>query len=493
MKPTSELRGQALEIFYHALGAVDPARLVRERVGRGTLQRAPTLKIDSKSYALKEFNGVYAVGFGKASAPMAQALEEILGEWLKGGIVVVKEGHALPLKKIKVLESGHPVPDRRSQEAAMSLLDWANTEVQRVNPPEAERVQGLRALQTKRALVFCLVTGGGSALLCAPPGDISLEEVKTATSLLLASGAEIKEVNTVRKHLSLIHGGRLARALYPAVVINLVVSDVVGDVLDMVSSGPTLPDPSTYKGALEIVSKYGLAKRLPERVYEYLKRGVSGEVEETPKEGDVCFQDVHTFLLGSNMRALEAAKEKAIELGYNTRILGSSFTGEAREVARVFSSRARECREGDNPPSGPALVAEHQGYSIGALPPMLNRSGSGPACLLAGGETTVTIRGNGKGGRNQEFALASAMEIEGLEGVVILSGGTDGNDGPTEAAGAVVDGTTCRRARAHGMEPEDFLMRNDSHTFFCRLGDHIITGPTRTNVMDIMLCLTGGQ
>jgi len=479
IKTTSELREQALEIFYHALGAVDPARLVREVVGRGTARRAPTLKIDSKSYALKEFNGVYAVGFGKASAPMAQALEEILGEWLKGGIVVVKEGHALPLKKIKILESGHPVPDGRSLEAAMTLLDWArgsSTEVQGFNPPEAERVQGAGPLPTKvagplpikRDLVFCLVTGGGSALLCAPPGDISLEEVKTVTSLLLASGAEIKEVNTVRKHLSLIHGGRLARALYPAVVINLVVSDVVGDVLDMVSSGPTLPDPSTYKGALEIVSKYGLAKRLPERVYEYLKRGVSGEVEETPKEGDVCFQDVHTFLLGSNMRALEAAKEKAIELGYNTRILGSSFTGEAREVARVFSSKAREYREGDNPPSG-------------------------PACLLAGGETTVTLKGDGRGGRNQEFALASAMEIEGLEGVVILSGGTDGNDGPTEAAGAVVDGTTCRRARAHGMEPEDFLMRNDSHTFFCRLGDHIITGPTHTNVMDIMLCLTGGK
>ncbi|MBI5124698.1 MAG: DUF4147 domain-containing protein, partial [Planctomycetes bacterium] len=411
MKLTSELRGQALEIFYHALRAVDPARLVRERVRL----EGPSLKIDSKSYTLKEFNGVYAVGFGKASAPMAQALEEILGEWLKGGIVVVKEGHALPLKKIKILESGHPVPDGRSLEAAVTLLDWArgrSTEVPGFNPPTpalesasggegAEKVQVAGPLPTKRDLVFCLVTGGGSALLCAPPGDISLEEVKAVTSLLLASGAEIKEVNTVRKHLSLIHGGRLARALYPAVVINLVVSDVVGDVLDMVSSGPTLPDPSTYEGALEIVSKYGLAKRLPERVYEYLKRGVSGEVEETPKEGDVYFQDVHTFLLGSNMRALKAAKEKAMELGYNTHILGSSFTGEAREVARVFSSKARECREGDNPPSGPALVAEHQGYSIGALPPMLNRSGSGPACLLAGGETTVTLKGDGRGGRNQ--------------------------------------------------------------------------------------------
>ncbi|HHT9154597.1 MAG TPA: glycerate kinase type-2 family protein, partial [Candidatus Tripitaka sp. YC43] len=366
MKPTSELRGQALEIFYHALRAVDPARLVRERVRL----EGPSLKIDSKSYTLKEFNGVYAVGFGKASAPMAQALEEILGEWLKGGIVVVKEGHALPLKKIKILESGHPVPDGRSLEAAVTLLDWARGRNMEVQGFKGSRVQVAGPLPTKRDLVFCLVTGGGSALLCAPPGDISLEEVKAVTSLLLASGAEIKEVNTVRKHLSLIHGGRLARALYPAVVINLVVSDVVGDVLDMVSSGPTLPDPSTYKGALEIVSKYGLAKRLPERVYEYLKRGVSGEVEETPKEGDVYFQDVHTFLLGSNMRALKAAKEKAMELGYNTHILGSSFTGEAREVARVFSSKARECKKSGNPLSE-------------------------PACLLAGGETTVTIRGNG--------------------------------------------------------------------------------------------------
>ncbi|MFN3467185.1 MAG: glycerate kinase, partial [Candidatus Brocadiales bacterium] len=307
-----------------------------------------------------------------------------------------------------------------------------------------------------------------SALLCAPPEDINLEEIKTVTSLLLASGAEIKEINTIRKHLSLIHGGRLAKALYPATVVNLVISDVVGDVLDMVSSGPTLPDLSTYGGALEVVSKYGLARRLPERVYEYLKRGARGGIEETPKGWDVCFQHVHTFVLGSNMRALSAAKEKAEGLGYNTLILGSSFTGEAREVSRVFSSKAKEYKRSGSPLSG-------------------------PVCLLAGGETTVTIRGNGKGGRNQEFALASAMEIEGQEGVVILSGGTDGNDGPTEAAGAVVDGTTCRRARELGMEPRDFLERNDSYTFFFRLGDLIITGPTRTNVMDIMLCLIGSR
>ncbi len=380
---------------------------------------------------------------------MAQALEEILGEWLKGGILVVKEGHAIPLQKIKVLEADHPVPDSRSREAAAALLDWAR------GVGEGD-------------LVFCLVSGGGSALLCAPPEGVNLEDVRKVTSLLLASGAEIKEMNTVRKHLSLIHGGRLARTLYPATVVNLVVSDVVGDVLDMVSSGPTLPDSSTYGGALEVVSRYRLERALPGTVYEYLKRGAGEEIEETPKEGDACFQRVHTFLLGSNMRALEAAKEKAIELGYNTLVLGSSLTGEAREVARIFASVTKECRRSGNPLKG-------------------------PACLLAGGETTVTLSGSGKGGRNQEFALASALEIEGFDGVVILSAGTDGNDGPTEAAGAVVNGTTCQRARELGMEARDFLVRNDSYTFFSRLGDHIITGPTRTNVMDIVLSLIGSR
>lgn len=450
MKITSKsaLGGQALEIFYHALKAVDPARLVRERLR----VEGSSLEIDGKSYNLKEFSGVYVLGIGKASAPMAQALESAsggLGEWLKGGIVVAKEGHSLPLKRLKILEAGHPVPDRRSQKAAIALLDWARN-------------------LGERDIVFCLVSGGGSALLCAPPEGISLEDIRTVTSLLLASGAEIKEMNTLRKHLSLIHGGRLARALHPATIVNLVISDVVGNALDMVSSGPTLPDPSTFEGALKIVSKYELAKGLPERVYEYLKRGGNGKAEETPKEDDACFQRTHTFLIGDNMEALEAAKEKSVELGYNTLILGSSFSGEAREVARFFTTVVKGCKSSGNP-----------------IP--------GPACLLAGGETTVSLKGSGKGGRNQEFALASAIEIEGLEGIVILSGGTDGNDGPTEAAGAVVNGMTSRRARESGMEPRDYLNRNDSYTFFASLGDHIITGPTRTNVMDIMLGLVEGE
>lgn len=445
MKITSEPGRQALDIFYHALKAVDPSQLVRERLRL----EGSSLKIDGRSYNLREFDEVHVLGIGKASASMAQALEKVLGEWLKGGIVVVKEGHSLPLGKIKILEAGHPIPDRRSQEAARALLNWA---------------EGLG----EKDLVFCLISGGGSTLLCAPPEGISLEDVRSVTTLLLACGAKIKEINTLRKHLSLIHGGRLARALYPATVVNLVISDVVDNVLDIVSSGPTLPDPSTFEEALEIVSKYELEKVLPERAYEYLKRGATGEVEETPKEGDTCFQHAHTFLIGSNMKALEAAKEKAVELGYNTLILGSSFIGEAREVGKVFSSIAKECKRSGNP-----------------LP--------GPACLLAGGEPTVTLRGSGKGGRNQEFALACAIEIEGIEGIVIFSGGTDGNDGPTEAAGAVVDGTTCGRARELGIEPDDYLRRNDSYTFFSLLGDHIITGPTCTNVMDIMLCLIGSR
>ncbi len=443
MKVASKLRGHAVEIFYHALQAVDPAKLLKERLrldGR-------LLTVDGKLYNLEQFKGIYALGFGKASAPMAQALEDILGERLDGGIMVVTEGYSSPLRKLQVLESSHPVPDDRSQKAASKLLEWA---------------KGLG----DKSLVFCLVSGGASALLCAPPEGITVEDFSVVTSLLLASGAEIREMNTLRKHLSLIHGGRLARALYPATVVNLVISDVVGDALDVISSGPTLPDPSTFQEALNVVAKYGFRGYLSDRVFVYLERGAMGAVEETPKEWDDCFQYVDTFLIGNNVKALELAKEKARGLGYNTSILSSSCKGEAKEVAKVFSSVVRECRRTGNPISP-------------------------PACLLAGGETTVTIKGGGKGGRNQEFALACAIEVEGLDEVVVLSGGTDGNDGPTNVAGAVVDGSTCQRAKELGMQPLDFLFRNDSYAFFFRMGDHIITGPTRTNVMDIMLALIG--
>jgi hydroxypyruvate reductase len=445
MQTTSGLKRCARDIFNYALQAVHPARLIRKKVSlEGTM-----LRVGKRRYDLDRYDRILVVGIGKASAPMAQALEKVLRKRITKGLVVVKYGHALPLKRIRVLEAGHPFPDRMSRVAAEELLDL---------------VSGLN----QRDLVFSLLSGGGSALLCLPPEGITLRDFVSLTRRLLSSGADIKEINTLRKHLSLIHGGRLARAMYPATLISLILSDVVGDPLDMISSGPTVPNGSTFRDALEVIGKHGLNKGLPRSVYSYLHKGVKGEVPENPKEGDHCFSSSYTVLLGNNNAALKAAGERARTLGFNTLILSSSITGEAREVANVFTSMAKEvCRSG--------------------------RPIQRPACLLAGGETTVTLRGRGKGGRNQEFALASALELAGWDGVVILSGGTDGTDGPTDVAGAVVDGYTCKRAeKRFKIDAKDYLQKNNSYSFFRRSGGHLVTGPTLTNVMDIMLALVGG-
>jgi hydroxypyruvate reductase len=380
---------------------------------------------------------------------MAQAVEEILGDRIGGGIVIVKYGYVAPLRRIRLVEAGHPTPDENGWRATKELVDLV------------ERLD-------RRDLVFLVLSGGGSALLPMPVMGISLEEKMLATNLLLKSGVPIQEMNAVRKHLSQVKGGQLARLVHPAVLVSLILSDVVGDPLDVIASGPTVGDPSTFEHCVEILNRYELWQDLPTSVRLHLQKGVEGRVPETPKPDDPVFARTHSILVGTNLQALEASATAAQELGYSSLVLSSMIEGDTGEAAHFHTALAREIVRSGHP---------------------LSR----PACLISGGETTVVVRGKGKGGRNQEFALVAAMDLDGAEGVCLLCGGTDGTDGPTDAAGAVVDGATVARALAKGLDPREFLVRNDSYHFFERLGDLVMTGPTNTNVMDLRVVLVGSS
>ena len=310
---------------------------------------------------------------------------------------------------------------------------------------------------------MCLISGGGSALLVSPSEGISLAEKQELTGLLLRSGADIHELNTVRKHISRVKGGRLAEIAYPAHIISLIISDVIGDSLDVIASGPTSPDHSTYADALGVLEKYGLINECPESILAYLSKGAKGSFPETPKEGDVIFERVENTIIGNNRMAIECAKKKAEEMGFHAEIRSTALSGEARNVGKRLAREAMEIRKA--------------------------RTTGRPVCLISGGETTVTVHGNGRGGRNMELALAFAIEIEGIDGIALLSSGTDGTDGPTDAAGAIVDGQTTQKARNLGLDPGTYLRHNDSYTFFGRIGELFITGPTETNVMDMQMVL----
>ncbi len=440
-----DLRQHAHAIFQAALKAVDPVEAILRRVRL----EAETLVVGERKFELKSFDRILVVGAGKAGAPMARALEDILGDRIVDGVIVVKEGHGLPLQRVKIHEAGHPVPDERGIRGAESILSLVKA-------------------AGERDLVLCLLSGGGSALLVAPAEGISLENKQEVTRLLLACGADIHEINTVRKHLSRAKGGELARWAHPATVVSLILSDVIGDDLNAIASGPTVPDPGTFVDTEGVLKKYEIWGRVPKSVRGRIQKGLEGNIADTPKSGDAVFQRCYSELVGTNIQALKAAGGAAQKLGYHPLILSSTVAGEAREVAKVLTAIAREVRSSANP-----------------APP--------PACILAGGETTVTLQGDGKGGRNQEFALAAAMLLDGIENVVLLSGGTDGTDGPTDAAGAIADGHTVSRARAKSLDPLDYLRRNDSYHFFQALGDLVITGPTRTNVMDVYMVLVGSS
>jgi hydroxypyruvate reductase len=435
------MRQHAMEIFQAALKAVDPVEAILRYVKRVN----DTLQVGEHRFAFKDYDRILVVGAGKAGAPMAKALEELLGDNIADGVIVVKEGHGLPLEHIRIHEASHPVPDERGIKGAEEILSLVKD-------------------AGERDLVLCLISGGGSALLVAPAEGVTLEDKQEVTRLLLACGADIHEINTIRKHLSRAKGGGLARFAYPATVVSLILSDVIGDDLNVIASGPAVPDTSTFADTRHVLEKYDIWNRVPQSVQSRIERGLKGDIEDTPKAGDAVFQKCYSELVGTNIQALKAAGQQAEQLGYQTLILSSTVEGEAREVVKVLTAIAKEVRVSGNPLSA-------------------------PACILCGGETTVTIRGDGKGGRNQEFALASALSIDGMENVVVLAGGTDGNDGPTDAAGAIADGGTLARARAKGLDTLDYLRRNDSYHFFEALEDLVIIGPTRTNVMDVYMVL----
>jgi glycerate 2-kinase len=430
MQSEKLLRRHALSIFRAAVAAADPRRTVRE-----TLRPA----------GLSRFRRIFAVGAGKASAAMAQAAEQALGRRITGGWINTKDGHGAPLARITVHEASHPVPDARGVEGARRIAEIA-----------AQAGEG--------DLLLCLISGGGSALLPLPMPPVTLEDKQETTRLLLACGATIHEINAVRKHLSAIKGGRLARLAWPAHVLSLLLSDVIGDPLDVIASGPTAPDTSTFASAWAVVEKYGLAGKIPAAARELLQQGLAGKVEETPKPDDPCFRRVTNRIVGSNRLAVDAAVRKARELGYRPLVLSTTIEGETRDIAAMHAAIARE------------IVAA-------------GRPARPPVCVISGGETTVTLRGGGLGGRNQEFALAAAIALEGVPGVLVFSAGTDGTDGPTPAAGAMADGATVSRAAALGLDARRMLAANDSYHFFEPLGDLVVTGPTGTNVMDVRLML----
>ncbi|MCJ7774465.1 MAG: glycerate kinase [Desulfobacterales bacterium] len=443
MKSIDDMRLDAFNIFQAGVRAVEPGAAVKKycRVENDDIY------VNGKRYYLPDIENIYVVGAGKATAPMAAAIEEILGNYITDGVVNVKYGHTAKLNTIRLIEAGHPVPDTQGQYGANEILNLVKK-------------------ARKNDLVICLISGGGSALLSLPVNEISLKDKQETNKVLLNCGASIHEINTIRKHISKIKGGRLAKEAFPAELITFIISDVVGDDIDVIASGPTVPDTSTFNDCLRIIQKYHIEKKLPINVVSYIQKGALANLNETRVKGDHVFERVQNLIIGSNMEALLAAQKIAEDLGYNTIIMSSMVQGETRHTALVHTAIAKQILKSGHP-----------------IRP--------PACVLSGGETTVTVIGTGKGGRNQEFALASVIDISDKNNIVVLSCGTDGSDGDTDAAGAVVDSDTLKRSKEMGMDPMGFLENNDSYHFFEKLGNLIKTGPTNTNVMDLQVILVG--
>ena len=448
-EPALTRRKHTLEILGAALAAVDPGQAVRQAVSfaSGTNK----LVVAGREFYLDPFGKVIVVGAGKAGTPMAQAIAQVLGQRLTGGIVTVKYGYGpagdSTAGPIQFREAGHPVLDEAGIRATAEITGW---------------LEGLEPRDT----VLALISGGGSALLEEPVEGVSLSDMQTLANAMLKSGATINQMNAVRKHLSRVKGGQLARLAAPARLIGLLLSDVVGSPLDVIASGPTVPDTTTFQDAWAILERLGLTGpgAIAEPIRVYLHKGLAGQAPETPKPGDRLFERVYTVVVGDNRVAAQAGLAKARQLGFNTMLLSTFIEGEAREVAKVMAGVAREILATDNP------VAR-------------------PACLIAGGETTVTSRGEGLGGRNQEMALAAALAIDGLENVLIVPLATDGSDGPTDAVGALAEGDTISQARRLNLDPYDYLQRNDAYHFFEKAGGLLKTGPTNTNVNDLTLIL----
>ena len=423
-------------VIEYALAAADPAAAVRRTL---SLAGDAVLHLGDRHWDLTRYDRILVVGAGKASGPMAQAVEELLGDRLTAGLVIVKDGYRVPTQRIEIVEAAHPVPNSAGVQGTAAMLDLLDS-------------------TNNRTLVIALISGGCSALLVAPASGISLADLQATNDALLRSGATINEINTIRKRLSQIKGGKLAQRAFPADVVALVVSDVVGSPLGIIGSGPTVPDSSTAGDALSIIGRYNLARLLPDPVLRHLETEASARRDDRTAP----WPKVTTQIIASNELAVQAVVEKVQEMGYHPLRLSTFVEGEAREAARFLAAVVKEVRCHREP-----------------VRP--------PACIVAGGETTVTISGAGLGGRNQEFALAAALALENWENVAVVALATDGTDGPTDAAGAIVDGSTVCRGRALHLEAADYLVRNDSYHYFQALGDHILTGPTNTNVNDLLM------
>jgi hydroxypyruvate reductase len=440
-RSADQLRQDARAIFAAAVSAADARNAIMTTIACA----GDVLTAAGQRYSLADYRDLYIAGAGKAAARMAQAVEELLGDRIRGGTVVVKYGYTVPTAKATVMEAGHPIPDSAGIDATQSII-------------------ALLDKARRDDLIIFLLSGGASALLVCPAEGVSLFDKQRTTDLLLRAGATIQEINTVRKHISAVKGGRLAAIASPASMLALIISDVIGDSIEVVASGPTAPDTSTFADALRVLERYHVGDQVPSVISDLLEAGARGEIAETPRPGDPVFVHVRNMVVGSNRSALEAASRKASELGYHAAVLSRSIAGEARQAAAFHTAVAKEIFDFDQP------LAK-------------------PACLISGGETTVVVQGDGLGGRNQEFALSAAIEIDGLAGIVVLSGGTDGTDGPTEAAGGLVDGTTVRRGYEQGLDARSHLGANDSYHFLKATHDLLITGPTFTNVMDVRVVL----
>jgi hydroxypyruvate reductase len=441
--------GHVRHILAAALQAVEPAAAVHHYLQCDR----DTLVVGSETYDLPRYERVLLFGAGKAGAPMARAVADVLGDWVAEGVVIVKDeaSSADPAgqlaasspahSRLEICAARHPLPDERGVAAT-------------------RRIATLLEGATERDLVLILISGGGSALLTLPAPGISLDDMQVLTAALLACGATINEINCLRKHLDLVKGGGLARMAAPATVATLILSDVVGSPLDVIASGPTVPDSTTFADAYAVLQRYHLDTQIPAAVMAQIHAGLRGETPETPKEGDPVFAQVNNLLVGSNPQAAAAALEAARAAGFNALVLTTYLQGEAREAGRVLAAVGRELAASGQP-----------------LPR--------PACLICGGETTVTLRGKGRGGRNQELALAAVQDLAGLPDVALVTLATDGGDGPTDAAGAVVTGETLKRAQAAGLDPDLALDHNDAYPFFAVLDDLLKPGATETNVNDL--------
>jgi glycerate 2-kinase len=432
-------RKEATEIFLAGVESVKPDNLIRRYVS--VINN--NLKIDKLDFDLSTISNIYVVGAGKASAAMAQTIEHILGSRITEGHIITKYEHSVPLKFIGTTEAGHPVPDDNGIKGTGKILSIVK---------KAE----------KDDLVICLISGGGSALLADVPEGCTLDDLKKVSSILLKTGANITEMNCIRKHLSAVKGGQLSRAAAPARVVSLILSDVIGDPLDVIASGPTAPDPSTFADALSIISKYNIGNEIPEHILQILKDGLVNKRQETLKKSDKILTLTTNLIIGTNKLALSTAQQKAESLGYDSHIITNNLDSDVSEVASYITE-----------------LAKH----------VCNQKTSNKTCLLFAGEPTVKVKGNGLGGRNQHLALMSAVLLKDIPDITFLSGGTDGSDGPTDATGAVVDSLTLQKAFDLGLNPEQFIENSDSYSFFKQAGGLIITGPTQTNVMDLMIAL----